>query len=449
MKPKYLTIFFILLIGGHSFAQKFDFDGMRYRGEIKKEYSLSENGSLIMKNIHGDVEIVGEARNDILITEKFSINAYSESAAEKIYRSQRAKYILKGKTLLIEGSGSSRRYQSDFIVQVPSKFNLDINTSGGDIVAETINGAVELHTSGGDIDVVEITGKLDLHTSGGDINICKSRKDITAVTSGGDISLNKIIGRLYAKTSGGDITIEDMEGDGEVRTSGGDIYVSRIKGNRFDASTSGGDIGADYINTNIKLSTSGGDINIGISKHDVRLHTSGGDIDINEVGGNLNAGTSGGDIYVKTVIGFCDLHTSGGDIEIETARSKVKTTASGGDIILSSVYGAVYAKTSGGDIELQKVIDKSIKDHSINMKSSGGDIRLYIPDNIEADVFAQIIVYNKWDNNQIRSDFPLNINKERRGSKLIITGEGQINGGGDDVTLKTSGGDIKINRVLQ
>jgi DUF4097 and DUF4098 domain-containing protein YvlB len=127
----------------------------------------------------------------------------------------------------------------------------------------------------------------------------------------------------------------------------------------------------------------------------------------------------------------------------------VRATTSGGDIYMSSVYGAVYAHTSGGDVELHKEQQKSSKDNSIDLSSSGGDIYLSVPDDMKADIFAQIIVYDKWDKNEIRSDFPLEITEEQRGSKLIITGKGKINGGGDEITLKTSGGDIKINRSMQ
>ena len=448
MKSKHILIilaFFSIQV----MAEKFNFDGMRYRGETVKEYNIAEKGSLVMENIHGDIKIIGEARNNIQVSERYSINAYSESDAEKILRDYRAKYILKGNTLVIEGEDNSKRYQSGFTIQIPSNFNLDINASGGDIVIETVTGVIESHTSGGDIDIVEINGKLTLHTSGGDINIREADADINAVTSGGDVTLSQISGKLYSKTSGGDISVKDLIGDGKVRTSGGDVYISQIKGKYFEGSTSGGDIGANNIDTEINLSTSGGDISVGKTSSHVRLHTSGGDIEIDEVGGNLDASTSGGDIEVDRVDGHCVLSTSGGNIEIEFARDNVRASTSGGDIYLSTVYGAVHAHTSGGDIEMRKEIVKSINDNTIDLSTSGGDVSLSLPDNIKADVFAQITVYNKWDDSEIRSDFPLDISKEKRGSKLIITGQGRINGGGEDITLKTSGGDITIDRLIQ
>lgn len=446
MKTKLLLVT-LALFSAHLFAEKFDFDGMRYRGKTVKEYKVAEKGSLIMENIRGDIKITGEARNTIQVIEKYSINAYSESDAEKIFREYRAKYILKGNTLIIEGEDNSRRYQSNFTIQVPSNFDLDISASGGDIVAETVGGNIEINTSGGDIDLLDTKGEIDVKTSGGDINIREAEANISAVTSGGDITLNRISGLLYSKTSGGDVTVKYFAGEGKVKSSGGDIYVSHIKGKRFEGSTSGGDIGADDILTDINLSTSGGDISVGQATSDVWLHTSGGDIDIDEVEGNLEASTSGGDIDVNRVGGYCILSTSGGDIEVGLALDKVRARTSGGDIYMPAVVGAVYAHTSGGDIEIQKKMDKSVKNNAIDLSTSGGNIFLSLPDNIKADVFAQITVYNKWDKSEIRSDFPLDISKEKRGSKLIITGRGRINGGGDEITLKTSGGNINLDRT--
>jgi DUF4097 and DUF4098 domain-containing protein YvlB len=443
--PLALTI--IAIVGAT--AQQLEYDGKYYRGEIQKEYDIPESGSLNMKNINGDVKIVGETRNNISVTERYRISAYSEASAQNIYDDSHSKYIYKGKTLTIEGTSGSRRYQSNFLVRVPTKFNLDVQASGGDIVTETVSGQIDLRTSGGDIDVVDLNGKIDLHTSGGDLTIRQCRKDLLANTSGGDISINKFSGQIQAKTSGGDISLENLDGNGEVKTSGGDIYLNKIKGEHFSATTSGGDIGADYINTDLELNTSGGDINVGQSHANLWLHTSGGDIQIDEVEGNLEANTSGGDISVQYVKGGAILHTSGGDIELERALKNVKATTSGGDIVLSYVTGSVYARTSGGDIELEKHLEKANKDNSIDLASSGGDISIAIPDNMPADIFARITIYHKWDNNQIRTDFPLTVNREIKDSKVVITGQGSINGGGDSINLETSDGDIIIHKLMQ
>lgn len=146
--------------------------------------------------------------------------------------------------------------------------------------------------------------------------------NINANTSGGDIKVGGVNGGIYLKTSGGDIWGDRFEGNFYAQTSGGDInlFCSNAK---IDANTSGGDIDLEYtgINKGIELNTSGGDIDIKVpAGFDAKaeLKTSGGDVDCNltlndvkelsetRIYGNINKGgnpliavTSGGDITVS------------------------------------------------------------------------------------------------------------------------------------------------------
>ena len=54
-------------------------------------------------------------------------------------------------------------------IKVPSNFNLDINTAGGDVKCGGITGKAELNTSGGDVWADKFSGNLNASTSGGDI----------------------------------------------------------------------------------------------------------------------------------------------------------------------------------------------------------------------------------------------------------------------------------------
>ncbi len=171
-----------------------------------------------------------------------------------------------------------------FAVTVPSRYNLQLNTSGGDIGvgdlqgdvhcktsggtirAGHITGPVEARTSGGDVSVDAATGKLDLHTSGGSIRIGDAAGSVQAKTSGGSIDVRRAGGDLYARTSGGGITIDEALGAVDAQTSGGSIRVRLTQQPRADS----------------RLSTSGGSITVSMAPSvalDVDAHTSGGDVD--------------------------------------------------------------------------------------------------------------------------------------------------------------------------
>ena len=59
----------------------------------------------------------------------------------------------------------------EYRVTVPSRFDTDLETSGGSITVEDLTGNVRVHTSGGAIELGRIDGPVDAHTSGGHIEV--------------------------------------------------------------------------------------------------------------------------------------------------------------------------------------------------------------------------------------------------------------------------------------
>ena len=121
-------------------------------------------------------------------------------------------------------------------VKVPKNFNINANTSGGDIKVGGVNGGIYLKTSGGDIWGDRFEGNFFAHTSGGDINLFCSDAKIEANTSGGDIELEYtgINQGIELKTSGGDIDIRvsaDFDAEAELKTSGGDVDCNLVLNN--------------------------------------------------------------------------------------------------------------------------------------------------------------------------------------------------------------------------
>ena len=180
----------------------------------------------------------------------------------------------------------------------------------------------------------------------------------------------------------------------------------------------------------LDLKTSGGDIMIKNIEGELSLKTSGGDIYIKSADGNLVAGTSGGDITLQDFAGNSDLSTSGGDIEVDSKNGKVFASTSGGDIFLKASEGEVSANTSGGDISL-----KYNGEHKgISLVTSGGDIDVVLPTNLNADVEL------KTSGGDLDNNF--SNNKMTKVSKTKLTGK--YNNGGPKLVCKTSGGDISI-----
>jgi DUF4097 and DUF4098 domain-containing protein YvlB len=222
-------------------------------------------------------------------------------------------------------------------VKVPRSYNIDIRTSGGDIIVGQLEGDARGKTSGGDIRVTEISGPVEMTTSGGDVRAEQVNGNTRLGTSGGDIDVTRLTGDLDAKTSGGYIHLTDVSGKVVARTSSGNVIASNIRGDS-DLKTSGGDIRA----------TIDGKIS---------AHTSGGNVTAELVGANrgISVSSSGGDLTVrvpKTVTGSLNASTSGGSVRTEVP---VTTTEMGEHKLTGTLNGGgneIYAHTSGGSIRV-------------------------------------------------------------------------------------------------
>ena len=264
-------------------------------------------------------------------------------------------------------------------------------------------------------------------------------------TGGGDLScVGKFYGNISGSTAGGDITVGTVKGNVNMTTAGGDISTGDINGD-LKVSTAGGDIQVGTISGEGKLATSGGDITVAGSNKSLSLSTSGGDIKVGNVNGDLSASTSGGDISVGDVNGVAKLNTSGGDIKLAGAKGTTKVNTSGGDIRLENLYGSVKANTSGGEVYVELNPDGS--DES-KISSSGGNIKLLIPENAKATIEAVIKVRSKNDLKgrfTITSDYKLenyNVDEDSR----EITATVNLNGGGKLIKLNTSNSKIEIKK---
>jgi hypothetical protein len=106
--------------------------------------------------------------------------------------------------------------------------------------------------------------------------------------------------------------------------------------------------------------------------------------------------------------------------------------------------------TSGGDVNVEITLKDFNKPHTIELNTSGGDITLVLPEKIPATIQAEIFLSGMREHMErydIYSDFPLTKASPDETNGHIIRSNGQINGGGDPVNLKTHNGNIYIKKL--
>ncbi|MDZ7262327.1 MAG: DUF4097 family beta strand repeat-containing protein [candidate division KSB1 bacterium] len=424
LQIKSLFVFGVLLLTFYRSAEAQETlrrEGRYYVGEITKSFKVKKGGLLRIASIQGDVQVTAWDKDEVLVHEIRKMDVFTEGEAKEAMRQAEISYRQVGNTIEIGGETFHREWiKSFFDVKLPTDFNLDIDTRGGDLTVIDLGGSAELKTSGGDISLTNISGEVQAKTSGGDIEVKGAKKRLDLKTSGGDLELSDLEGPVYAKTSGGDIELICSKDLADLSTSGGSIRLSQVGGQ-------------------VKAHTSGGDILVDGTTGPIEVHTSGGDIELRNIKGKAEAQTSGGDIDVRRVEGGIDAATSGGDID------------------LKGINGYIEAATSGGDIEAEMTLTDFSKDHHVNMRSSGGDLTLYLPAKLPATIEAVIQISDRgWEDYNIYSDFPLTYSenggkekdRERRSRwGRLIRSHGDINGGGDLIHLETTNGNIRIKKL--
>lgn len=297
---------------------------------IHRSFNVHAGGTITIDADVGDIKVTSGASNvsvDVIRRAKTS----SRSHADELFKDFDITFAQEQNDVRIRARYNhptswfhwNTDFDVRFVVSVPAQYNVDLTTSGGDVVVSDLAGQTRVRTSGGDVDLGRIDGVVDAHTSGGDVSISGSHASATLSTSGGDIKVGDATGTLSVKTSGGSIDIRRAAADLKAYTSGGSIEIGDA-GGAIDASTSGGSISAHLSrqpHSDSRLSTSGGGITIHVAPNvalDIDAQTSGGDVasDVpvtllgkqndSSLNGKLNGGgpklvlrSSGGDIRLQ------------------------------------------------------------------------------------------------------------------------------------------------------
>ena len=200
---------------------------------------------------------------------------------------------------------------------------------------------------------------------------------------------------------------------------------------------------------NADLKTSGGSVRVSDLGGTVSAKTSGGSMRFDNVDGHVAGQTSGGSIRLLGTSSNVDLATSGGSIAVAEVQGVVRTRTSGGKITIDHAAGPVYAKTSGGGIEIKMALDAveartsggSIAatfagqpSRESKLVTSGGSVRIGMTDKIGFDIDAKA----SGGSVGLSDGLTFSGNSTRRSLS------GSVNGGGPRLTLRTSGGSIKL-----
>lgn len=301
---------------------------------VEKNYKVGDNGNLTVAADMGSIEVTAAGQGDLKVTVYRKMDASTRKEADRILEDLELEFTQSGNDVSVTAryhrdsklfNWERSRLRLRFVISVPKKYNVDLNTSGGSI------------------SVSDLTGKALSKTSGGSLTFGRIEGPVNGKTSGGSISLQGCTGNADVRTSGGSIRIGEVDGQVQAMTSGGSINIEKAKGSVV-AETSGGGIHVDEVMGDIDASTSGGSVSATISKQPAgpcRLKTSGGTITVElaaDIKVDVDAATSGGRVTTQFPV----------TVEGELSKTRLNATINGGGPEL-------LLRTSGGSININKL----------------------------------------------------------------------------------------------
>jgi DUF4097 and DUF4098 domain-containing protein YvlB len=294
---------------------------------LERRFEVAPGGTLTLDTDRGEIRVTATEASAVTVSVEREARPGGEESDHTVTFEQSGNDVIVTGETEREGlwGWRSSRVRVAYRIEVPRRFDLDLETAGGDVDIDGLEGAVRAETSGGDVELGSIAGPVDARTSGGNVVLAGSTGSAKLETSGGNVKIGEVEGSVDAETSGGDITIRRAQGDVRAETSGGNIVIEEVFGT-IEAHSSGGDVRA-------RLASQ--------PEADCRLSTSGGDVVVELVDGiaaNLDAATSGGSVSVEMPV------TVSGTI----GRSQLRGTLGSGGPLL-------HLRTSGGDIEIRKL----------------------------------------------------------------------------------------------
>lgn len=389
------------------------------RGQIEREgrtwvehvgcfAPVEEGGRLVLRTDIGSIAVtVGQANRMECVVHLRAYASDEEEARRQLGRFKVALSSLEGGGVSLRGRVTestpdakgkyarwkrhdSLRLKVDYEVRVPLRFNLDLETSGGEIEVEQLQGELQAVTAGGSIRSGDVSGPVRVETAGG------------------GIFLGNLGQRAEVRTAGGGIRVGDVQGDAVLETSGGEILAGKIAGTGH-------------------------------------LTTAGGDVVVRASGGDLTAVTAGGQIHVGEAGGSVRAETAGGSIQLDATRGPVLAETAGGCITLDRVASGVRAATVAGKIRAQITANRESFVASL-LETAFGDVEVYLPADLPLTIDA--IIENA-SGHTITSDFPLQIQGDPQGlfQPRTVEARGQLNGGGEVLRIRTTAGNIEIRRL--
>jgi DUF4097 and DUF4098 domain-containing protein YvlB len=216
----------------------------------------------------GDVQITASDRTDTIVEVRPSTESDEtdvEAATQTRVEYANGTLVVKGpKPRVLDFSNKSRSV--DVSIELPTGSQVYGEASVGDFRSSGRLGECRFKTTTGHLQL-DHTGPLSLDTAGGHVTVERVEGNAEIITGTGRVRVGEIDGTAVIKNSNGNTDIGTVTGDVRMRAANGDISVDRVLGTQVDAKTANGSIRiGEATRGAVVVKTATGDLEIGITE---------------------------------------------------------------------------------------------------------------------------------------------------------------------------------------
>ena len=186
----------------------------------EQEFQVGSGGELILDHrAGGSVEITGTGGSTVSVS--YEMKCTPGCTIEFEDDGDRLKIMTR-----FTKPTRSQNSEVELQIEVPRRFDVKLDSSGGGLSMDGVEGTFTGKTMGGEIDLHDVRGEAKLTTMGGTIEVDEAHEGADVHTMGGNIEIGDADRFVRAKTMGGDIHIDSIDGWVEATTMGGDVDVT-------------------------------------------------------------------------------------------------------------------------------------------------------------------------------------------------------------------------------
>ena len=288
-----VLIVFICFIGwgafeahshGVHFRPAWEAFGEHYDYDVSGSATAAPNvNRIVFENNHGNLKITGSDTADVKVTGRKSIQAVSQSEADRANTGTALDVQVQGDQILVrtnqDRNPGSGRISEDLEIAVPRRLSVEVHGNNGDYDISELTGAVEVHADRSDVRLNKIGGNARIELQRSDlVRAADLKGNLDLQGKGSDIELENIAGQVTINGSySGSLEFKNVAKPLHFESPNTDLRVEALPG---QISMDLGELTGNNLVGPVHLVTKSKDVKIEDFTNSLELETDRGDIEL-------------------------------------------------------------------------------------------------------------------------------------------------------------------------